>query len=423
MQKPLKILLLNQTFYPDSAATAQHGVDLALFLTEKGCQVTVICGKLGYDDRSKHFAGHESYRGIEIHRVWSTGLGKQTFFRRIVDAVTFDLALAWKLLNFPKQDQVICFTSPPLIGIFGMLFCWIKGGDLVQWLMDINPEAAIAVGYLKKGSFSAGVLLRIFRMTLKKSRLLIVLDRWMKEKVVAHGITPERVVVIPPWPVQDQPLGSDLPDRNSNPLRAKYGLQNKFIVLYSGNHSIVHPVNTLLDAAKAMRDDERFQFVFIGNGVRVKEVTEFAREHALTNILQLPHQPRELLKFSLGLADLHVVIMGEEVSGLVHASKIYGVLATGVPAVIIAPRKSHLVDLLAVCAFGYHVEHGHQTELVRVIKLAAALTNEDRKAYYRRNTEYVRTNYSLNRSLMPLVERLMETDLPTTAVRSVSNFS
>jgi colanic acid biosynthesis glycosyl transferase WcaI len=423
MQKPIKILMLNQTFYPDSVATAQHTLDLALFLTERGCKVSVVCGKRGYDDRSKQHPAHEVFKGIDIHRLGSTGFGKLTFFRRIVDAVTFDLSLAWKLLFFPKQDLVVCFTSPPLIGLFGMFFCWLKGGDLAQWLMDINPEAAIAVGYLKSRSFSARLFLGVFRMTLKRSHLLIVLDRWMKEKVVAHGISPDRVTIIPPWPIQDQQNNLGLLEKSSNPLRAKYGLENKFVILYSGNHSIVHPPDTLLQAAKAMKDDERFKFVFIGNGFRVQEVTQFAKENDLKNVLQLPHQPRELLKFSLGLADLHVVIMGEAVAGLVHTSKIYGVLATGVPAVVIAPKSSHLVDLLDLCPFGYHVEHRDCEGLVKIIGAAAKLTDADRKAYYLRNTEYVRTNYSLHLALTPLVERLMETEESPSVARSVSNFS
>ncbi len=46
----MKVLLLNQCFYPDVVATAQQLTHLAVGLAEKGHQVTVIAGDRGYDD-------------------------------------------------------------------------------------------------------------------------------------------------------------------------------------------------------------------------------------------------------------------------------------------------------------------------------------------------------------------------------------
>jgi hypothetical protein len=162
----MKILLLNQTFYPDAVATAQQLTDLASYLVEQGHEVNVIAGCRGYENRDKTFPAEEIHRGIKINRVRSTGFGKQRFILRIFDALTFDLSLLVKLIFFPKQDVVVSFTSPPLVGIFGAIFCAIKGGKSVQWLMDINPEAAFAVGYIKRRSLVGRVLNWVFEATL-----------------------------------------------------------------------------------------------------------------------------------------------------------------------------------------------------------------------------------------------------------------
>lgn len=390
----MKILLLNQVFYPDSVATAQHSTDLALYLKEQGHEVSVVCGRRGYEDRSKVFPARENYKGIEIYRAHSTGFGKKSFLHRLVDALTFDAALAWTLLRVPPQDVVLSMTSPPLIALFGILFCRVKGGRLAQWLMDLNPDSAIAVGYLKKGSWIANTLVTIFRYTLKKSDLMIVLDRWKKRTIVRHGGREEDIVVIPPWPVHAIDAEKRREPKSDNAFRRQYGLEKKFVVLYSGNHSIVHPVKTLLDAAALLKNDPSVVFAFIGGGLRVREVTEFKEANGLRNILQLPSQPRELLGSSLTAADLHVVIMGEEVSGLVHASKIYGVLGTGCPYVAIAPEESHLADVIAECPFGWRVDHGEAAKFVEVIQKVRALSADKLDEIHVNNLKHVVTHYS-----------------------------
>ena len=327
----MKILLLNQVFYPDPVATAQYATDLALFLKERGHEVTVLSGQRNYETRSVLYPLHENYKGIQIHRVPSTGFGKRSFLRRVADSFSFDLLLMWKLFRLPRHDLVISFTSPPLIGVFGSFYCRVRGGRSVQWLMDINPDIAIEMGYLKSTAPITRVLTGLFELSLKWSSNIVVLDRWMKDRVIVHGAEKSRIAIVPPWPVQDLKR----PDReNSNRGRAfreKYGLQNKFVILYSGNHSIVHPLDTLLGAAVRLKEDAGVVFVFIGAGVRVKDVKEAVEKNGLTNVLQLPHQPREMLPESLASANLHVVVLGNQVTGLVHTSKVYGVLAIRPP--------------------------------------------------------------------------------------------
>ncbi len=390
----MKILLINQAFYPDGVATAQHSIDLALYLTDRGHQVSVISGNRAYEDRKRMFPNRENYKGIEIYRVASTGFGKLSFLRRVVDSVTFDFNLLIKIFLVPKQEVVMCLTSPPLVGFFGMIYRMFRGGEFVQWLMDINPESAIAVGYLKKGSVSSRILLAIFRMTLRWSDRIVVLDRWMKKTVMAHGIPADRIYVIPPWPVQEtkgiqpEPLGS-----RDNLFRKEKGWEDKFIILYSGNHSIVHPLTTLLGAAKLLKDEKDILFVFVGSGLRVGEVTAFAKENNLSNIAQLAFQPIEKLKATLAMANLHAIVLGDAVSGLVHTSKVYGVMASGRPFVAICPRQSHLSDLLQECPYGFQVEHGQPDKLAEAIREAKKLGNSVLREYAKKNFDYSTKNY------------------------------
>jgi hypothetical protein len=143
----MKILLINQTFYPDLLATSQQVTDLAEFLVSKGHKVTVFADRRGYEERKKVMPRKESWRGIQIERVFSTGFGKGSILRRVIDSLSFDIFLALKLLFCPRFDLVVSFTSPPMVGFLGVLVCSLKGGRAVQWLMDVNPDAAFGAGY------------------------------------------------------------------------------------------------------------------------------------------------------------------------------------------------------------------------------------------------------------------------------------
>jgi glycosyltransferase involved in cell wall biosynthesis len=387
----MKILLLNQTFYPDNLATSQQVADLAVYLTQRGHQVSVVTGQRAYEERQRKFVSFEKWQGIDIYRVSSTGFGKGRLRYRIIDSATFFISLVWQLMFFPGQDLVINFTSPPLIGAVGALFSWLKGGRSVQWLMDINPDAAFQVGYLNRKSPLGRALNFVFEATVKNASEVIVLDRWMKHRVIEHGAPKERVIIVPPWSVfKENEAGVEEAIRE---FKREHKLENKFIVLYSGNHSVVHPLDTLLDAAKELRSREDIVFLFIGAGLRTKDVAAFKEKNQLSNIVQLPLQPREKVRASFGSADLHCVVMGPGMSGLVHTSKIYSVLASGKPFVFVGPHQSHVSDLVRVNSLGTVVESGQATLLAETI-LETQKLSEQAKEHIRNVSHAIVRNYS-----------------------------
>jgi len=231
----------------------------------------------------------------------------------------------------------------------------------------------------------------------------------MKLQVTNHGVDDQKITIIPPWPIQ-KPQYSTI-KRSENRFAKEHGLENKFVILYSGNHSIVHPLDTLLGTALALKDDDSVRFLFIGSGLRVKDVTQFRARHSLENIVQLPIQPRESLGESLSSANLHVVIMGESVSGLVHPSKIYGILASGRPYVYIGPKHSYVGDILSKCPFGEQVEHGDIECLNRVISKVRSLSQDSLEEIQKNNVEYVVEHFSRERSLDLFTRELVQGEL------------
>ncbi|MEZ5353419.1 MAG: glycosyltransferase [Bryobacteraceae bacterium] len=166
----------------------------------------------------------------------------------------------------------------------------------------------------------------------------------MRDRVAAKGVSPESIAVLPPW-TRDTAVQYD--PEGCAEFRSRHNLRHKFVVMYAGNHSPCHPLDTVLEAARRLRGETRIGFVFVGGGAEAAKVKQFAQDQALDNVLCLPYQQENELAAVLSAADLHLVVMGDAFRGIVHPCKIYGILAVGAPCLYIGPAESHVTDLAA----------------------------------------------------------------------------
>jgi hypothetical protein len=216
--------------------------------------------------------------------------------------------------------------------------------------MDLNPDEAVAAGWLRADSLTGRWLERMSRFSFRRAAWIIALDRFMRDRIIAKGIGPEKIAVLPPWS-QDQDVRFDAAGREE--FRHRHGLTGKMVVMYSGNHSPVHPLDTLMQAAERLQTDPGIVFCFVGGGSEFQRVQRWAEAGPRPNVRCLPYQPLAGLAASLSAADAHVVVMGDAMLGLVHPSKIYNMLAVGAPVVYIGPHPSHVTEILN------HPQAGH----------------------------------------------------------------
>jgi D-arabinose 5-phosphate isomerase GutQ len=183
--------------------------------------------------------------------------------------------------------------------------------------------------------------------------------------------------------------------------------------MHAGNHSPCHPLDTLLEAARRLSNQAEIVFCFVGGGSEQHKVKTFAARYGLKNILCLPYQPLAELSGLLSAADLHVVVMGEQFTGIVHPCKVYNILAVGKPFLYIGPKESHITDIAqleqkdnSICA----ARHGDVETVVNHI-LKAASSSRERAAFAASCGE----KFS-RASLMPVMIDLFE---PVSATSSV----
>ena len=381
----MKILLLNQCFYPDVVSTAQHLTDLATDLAARGHDVTVIASDRGYDDPTKRFKRRERWNGIDIIRIPSISLGKNGRWRRAFNFASFLLICALRLLALRRFDVVVALTSPPLISFLGALFVKLKGGSFCFWVMDLNPDEAIAAGWLDEKSLASRILRRMLNYSFKVATRTIVLDRFMKERVVGKGFDAARITIVSPWSHDDEVQYSAT---GREEFRRKHQLTGKFVVMYSGNHSPCHPLDTLLAAAGAVKEQPDIVFCFVGGGSEQTKVREFAAQHNLPNIRCLPYQPLNELSSSLSAADFHVVVMGDKFVGIVHPCKVYNIISIGAPVLYVGPTPSHVTDIASTQQGRFFLTNHGDLEVVTgaILEASRERANQQPTASYSKHT-------------------------------------
>jgi glycosyltransferase involved in cell wall biosynthesis len=364
----MRITLINQAFHPDVVSSGQHLTDLAVGLAERGHEVTVITSRRAYDDPGKKFPAHETWRGIRIFRVFNTGFGKRAKWRRAADFLMFLISCCGRLCLLSKPDVMVALTSPPLVSVIAAGYARLRGVKFCYWVMDLNPDEAIAAGWLSTGSFVAKWLERLSRFSLHQAAAVVVLDKFMKQKILAKGLSAEKIVVIQPWS-HDSEVRFDPVGRAA--FRKAHGLENKFVVMYAGNHSPCHPLATILAAARELAaSNGDILFCFVGGGSEQRRVKSFAGENGLSNILCLPYQPLNQLAGVLSAADLHLVVMGDPFVGLVHPCKAYNLLRVNAPIFYMGPRPSHISEILDQMNGQFPngwAPHGHPAQAAKTI--------------------------------------------------------
>jgi colanic acid biosynthesis glycosyl transferase WcaI len=361
----MRILMLNQVFYPDVAATAQHAHDLAKHLVAHGHEVAVIASRSIYGKKGAALPKREVVDGIEINRVGKSIFGKASIAARVLDFGLFYLAAMFKALTVRKPDVIICFTTPPFIALVGWLVRLLRGSKFVYWVMDLYPDLPVACGVMKPKSIITRFFEAINRFCLRTADRTVVLGRCMRQRVLNKGIKPRHVVHIGVWADQAevQPIA-----RESNPYRAEWSLGDRFVVMYSGNFGLGHDVDTMCQAALRLRGDDRIRFVFAGDGKKKRMVEWFVERQSLDNCVLAPYQPRERLDASLSCADLHLATLLEGVEGIMVPCKLFGIMAAGRPTLFIGHPDSELARVLVEHDCGMVIRQGDVDGLVTAIQ-------------------------------------------------------
>jgi len=340
--------------------------DLALGLAHHGIEVSVITSRQRYDDPSAHLSPLENVQGVTVYRVATPAFGRNRLIGRLIDYLGFYVAATWTLFRRVDSNSIIVAkTDPPLISIPATLVCKLRSARLINWLQDLFPEVAIALGIPGLQGWLGGLLQRWRNWSLQTADYNVVIGESMRLKLIEQGIVEPRIKVIHNW--ADGESIKPVP-HEKNDLRKSWELSNKFIVGYSGNLGRAHEFETLLGAAEILRNENDIAFLFVGGGALSNQIKALAREKSLNNLLFKHYQPREMLSQSLGSADVHVAVLRPELEGLIVPSKYYGIAAAGRATLFIGDENGEIANILRNTDSGLTIPIGNPQQLANTIR-------------------------------------------------------
>ena len=405
-------VLLSQVYPPDPTAIGQHFESAALRLAERGHRVTVFTSDRDYHNPGKPLPPRSSHPSVRVVRLRHTVLGRRdNLLIRFFGESSYLLQVFFRLLFARDIDGVVVTSNPPMTGMMYLKLRIFRRLPMLYWIMEVNPDKAVAHGSFHPDRLPARLVDWSNKRLMRIAQSVVVLDRYMRMRVLRKHCLHEdecgKVEIIAPWPLE--PHLRPIP-RSENTFIEAHGLALKQCVfMFSGNHGREHPLGTLLAAIRRRRHQDQLAFMFVGGGPGMAAVEAFIDDAVPVNTRCLPYQPLDTLSYSLSAADVQIVVMGENMVGIVHPSKIYGAMAVGRPILFIGPRKSHLGELVSLCNIGWVIEHGEVEKLDSLIEEIAAMPRSEREAIGARGREILQKSYSadiLSARFCDLVEGL-----------------
>lgn len=359
------LLIISQAYPPDPTAVGLQLADVAQEMATRGWQVDVLTARRGYDDPTIKYPWRENCGNVRIRRLPFSSFGKSSIFHRLLGQFLFIFQVTlYGVLRVKSFTKILISTSPPIGPLAALLIKLIRSTPIVYWVMDINPDQAIALGKFSPRSLFSRALEKLNRLILHHSETVITLDQYMAKRLQSKKEPPSPIEIIPPWPHQQHLTAIA---HHENPFRQHHNLQDKFTFMYSGNMSPASPVTAIIKAALLLTNQPDLIFIFIGGGEGKHELDKAIAERNPTNIISLPYQPIDQIKYSLSAADIHIVTMGKDMVGIIHPSKVYSAMTLGKPVFFLGPKRSHITELMKKSCFGWQQEDDDPTKIAATL--------------------------------------------------------
>ena len=337
----MRILFINQFFWPDSSATSQQLTDLVTGLADRGVEVAVLCGDGGYAA-----AAGVKPPSAEIHRVRAMPF-KRGRISRMFSYLSFYVTAFAKGITLRKADVVVSMTTPPLISLLGAAIKYVRGSRHYIWEQDLYPEIAIDLQYLKAGGLTHKVTGWLADRVREHADGIIALGPCMKERLVARGVDPQKIAIAEHWASSTAITRLDRPGNTA-----------ELVLLYSGNFGMAHELETIQGAIYALRNDARFRFIFAGTGDKRKTLAAFCEANQIGSVEFRPFVARDRLNEGLAAGDIGLVTQQDASCGAVVPSKVYGILAAGRPLFYVGPANATPARLIERHQCGWRVASG-----------------------------------------------------------------
>ena len=375
----MRVLIVTQYYWPEDFAAGVYIPELAERLSAFGHEVTVITGPPSYPT-GRITAGYnrpfktEERRGVRIVRIWFPPSARSAgAARRGLTALSFAIgALPASLAVGYRPDVVLGFSPPVFMAAAAAVLArrWN-----VPWLLnvkDLFTESILSSGLLARGSATASALSRIERAVYRDAARIVVNARGFAETLKEMDVPADRLTMIPDW--ADGDFIRPMPRENA--VRAEWGIEDRFVILYSGSLGYSSNLETAIDAMARLQDAREAKLVIVGEGVKKSALEARAATLGLDNVIFKPLQPRVRVPEVLAAADLSLVTLSETGGRVSTQGKLYSLLAAGRPVLAIAPAGNDARRIVDEAGCGWGLDTGDVTGVEQLVRSAMSARDE-----------------------------------------------
>ena len=357
----IRVLFVTQYYPPETAATGQLLAELAEDLVPQGFQVTVLAGRPSYGLKGTNAGANwqDGRNGVEVVRTYSTRFSRTSFPGRAANWLSYPVSsLLTGVTGVQRPDIVVGYTAPPTIPPLAYVLARRWRARFVLYVHDVYPHIAEAVKALNNGT-----LIRAWRamnrMLYTRADAIVTLGDYMAARLKDEGVSPDQVFVAHNW--ADKERLYPMPPNDSG-LRAALGLGDRFVVLYSGNLGMSHDLEPVCDAiARLYPYRDRLAFLFVGGGVRRRQLEEFVRRNNFGEfVIFRDYVPQDELATGLNLGDAGLLTILKGTEGLVVPSKLYAYMAVGLPILAVSSGECEVTDIVRESECGYVIGSGEE---------------------------------------------------------------
>ena len=403
MGEKKKILIFAHYYAPDTASTGQILKDQAEGMLDE-FDVTVICVVPSYSGRIEEKYKTQKYyfeklNGVKLIRVRVPEFTKSNKISRIKNILAYFFGALGASRKAGRQDYVFTISQPPILGgLLGVLGKWQKHAKMIYCIQDFNPEQTIAVGY-SKNKLVLKLMMIADKFSCRRSDLVITVGRDLVETLKKRFKNRDvpKYTMINNWINEKEVY--PLPEDNERVLafKKKYGLENKFVIMYSGNIGLYYDLEKLVKVLKQFRkgytlkgvyepgskttDGREVVFAFVGAGSVLDKLVMYTKKHHFENVIFIPYQDKADLVYSLNAGDVHWCVNAKGIKGVSCPSKAYGIMGVGKPMIGVLEKGSEVRMLIEEIGCGKCCDPGDYVEVADIIRwyIENADTGEEKK--------------------------------------------
>ncbi len=385
-----RLLIYAHYYIPDTASTGQILRELAEGMLDK-FDITVICvvpsylGTIEDEYKTKKYYT-EKINGVKVLRIRVPEFSKTNKVSRVKNILAYFFGAMGATFKVGKQDYVFSISQPPILGgLIGVWGKWVKHAKYIYNIQDFNPEQVLAVGY-SKNKLLTDIMMWFDKFSCKRSNLVITVGRDLVETVEKRfkGKRVPKTVMINNWIDESEiyPLAAD--NERVVEFKKKYGLEDKFVIMYSGNIGLYYDLENLFKVLKQFRkgytftgvheegaktkDGREVVFAFVGAGSVLDRLMLYSKKHQFENIMFIPYQDKKNLIYSLNAGDIHWCVNAKGIKGVSCPSKAYGIMAAGKAIIGVLESGTEVRGLIEESNCGKCCEPGDYVEVANIIR-------------------------------------------------------